>query len=72
MLSGGGHIIRGGASLLPSGIEPVVMKTVVAIRIHSAEVAKVCKWGDTVDVLEPPELREMVARHPREALGPLP
>ncbi len=31
-----------------------------------------CKWGDTVDVLEPPELREMVARHPREALGPLP
>lgn len=31
-----------------------------------------CKWGDTVEVLEPPELREMVARHPREALGPLP
>lgn len=30
------------------------------------------KWGDTVDVLEPPELREMVARHPREVLGPLP
>lgn len=31
-----------------------------------------CKWGDTVEVLEPPELREMVARHPRETSGPLP
>lgn len=31
-----------------------------------------CKWGDAVEVLEPPELREMVARHPRETPGPLP
>lgn len=31
-----------------------------------------CKWGDTVEVLDPPELREMVARHPRETSGPLP
>lgn len=31
-----------------------------------------CKWGGTVNVLEPPELREMVARHPRETSAPLP
>jgi len=31
-----------------------------------------CKWGDTVEVLEPPELREMVSRHPQETSGPLP
>jgi predicted DNA-binding transcriptional regulator YafY len=30
------------------------------------------QWGDTVEVIEPPELREMVARHPRETSGPLP
>ena len=31
-----------------------------------------CKWGSAVEVLDPPELREIVARHPRENLGPLP
>lgn len=31
-----------------------------------------CKWGGAVEVLDPPELREIVARHPRENLGPLP
>ena len=30
------------------------------------------QWGDMVQVIEPPELQEMVAAHPRETFGPLP
>ena len=30
------------------------------------------QWGDKVQVIEPPELQEMVASHPREIFGPLP
>ena len=30
------------------------------------------QWGDTVKVIEPPELQEMVALHRREDFGPLP
>ena len=31
-----------------------------------------CKWGDAVEVLEPPELREMVAAWQNDSIGVLP